>query len=111
VEDDLALIDNLTDALRGRGFAAVTACSILDTERLGPVRPFAALVDLRVPGGPDGEAVRRLEAKYPGIPLVAVTAHPQAAPPHCRALFGKPFDTAELLHAVERLHAERTATP
>ena len=111
VEDDLALIDNLTEALRGRGFAAVTASSVLDTERLGPVRPFAALVDLRIPGGPDGEAVRRLEERFPGIPLVAVTAHPQAAPPHCRAVFGKPFDTADLLGAVELLHAERTAPP
>jgi CheY-like chemotaxis protein len=111
VEDDVALLDNLTEALRGRGFTSVTACSILDTERLGPVRPFGALVDLRVPGGPDGEAVRRIEEKYPGIPLVAVTAHPGAAPPHCRALFGKPFDTSLLLDAVERLHAERNATP
>jgi CheY-like chemotaxis protein len=111
VEDDVALLDNLTDALRGRGFSAVTACSVLDTERLGPVRPFAALVDLRVPGGADGEAVHRLEEKYPGIPFVAVTAHPQAAPRHCRALFGKPFDTAQLLDAVERLHAERTESP
>jgi CheY-like chemotaxis protein len=85
----------------------VTASSVLDTERLGPVRPFAALVDLRLPGGPDGEAVRRLEARFPGLPLVAVTAHPGTAPAHCRALFPKPFDTAALLAAVEEIHRER----
>jgi CheY-like chemotaxis protein len=111
LEDDAALLDNLTEALRLRGFAAVTASSVLDTDRLGPVRPFAALVDMKVPGGPDGEAVRRLEARFPGIPLVAVTAHPAAAPAHCRAIFSKPFDTGVLLDAVEKLHAERIPLP
>jgi CheY-like chemotaxis protein len=111
LEDDGALLDNLTEALRLRGFAAVTASSVLDTERLGPVRPFAALVDMKLPGGPDGEAVRRLEARFPGLPLVAVTAHPAIAPAHCRAVFSKPFDTGTLLDSVEQLHAERTPCP
>jgi CheY-like chemotaxis protein len=111
LEDDASLLDNLTEALRQRGFAAVTASSVLDTERLGPVRPFAALVDLRLPGGPDGEAVRRLEARFPGIPLLVVTAHPATAPAHSRALFQKPFDTGALLAAVEELHRERVYSP
>ena len=111
LEDDVALLDNLTEALRQRGFAAVTASSVLDADRLGPVRPFAALADLRLPGGPDGEAIRRLERKFPGIPLVTVTAFPAAAPAASRAIFGKPFDTAALLDVVERIHAERTDTP
>jgi two-component system, response regulator PdtaR len=109
IEDDARLSDNLTEALRGRGFAAVTAASVLETERLGPVRPFCALVDLRVPGGPDGEAMRRLGARYPGLPMIVVTAyHEESAPPlpH-QALFRKPFDTGSLLAAVERLHAAR----
>src|SRR5262249_37073519 len=46
VEDDAALADNLGEALRGRGFAAVTARSVAETERLGAVKPFVALVDL-----------------------------------------------------------------
>jgi two-component system, response regulator PdtaR len=111
LEDDASLLDNLTEALRQRGFAAVTASSVLDTERLGPVRPFAALVDLRLPGGPDGEAVRRLESRFPGIPLLVVTAHPTTAPIHARALFQKPFDTGALLAAVEELHRERVHSP
>jgi len=84
---------------------------VLDTERLGPVRPFAALVDLKVPGGPDGEAIRRLEARFPGIPLVAITANPSSAPAHCRTVFQKPFDTGALLDAVEKLHGERLPHP
>jgi two-component system, response regulator PdtaR len=105
VEDDQKLSDNLCEALRGRGFAAVTAASVLETERLGPVQPFCALVDLRVPGGPDGEAMRRLAARFPGLPMIIMTAlHDAAAPPN-QTFFQKPFDTATLLHAVERLHA------
>jgi two-component system, response regulator PdtaR len=111
VEDDLALCDNLCEALRVRGFAAVTAASVLETERLGPVRPLCALVDLRVPGGPDGEAMRRLAAKYPGLPMLVVTALPEAPPVLCEAVFPKPFDTGALLAAVEGLHARRAGAP
>jgi CheY-like chemotaxis protein len=108
VEDDPRLSDNLAELLRGRGFAAVTAASVLETERLGPVQPFCALVDLRVPGGPDGEAMRRLAAKYPGLPMIVVTAYHDAPPPLAHeALFRKPFDSSALLDAVERLHAAR----
>jgi DNA-binding NtrC family response regulator len=104
VEDDSRLSDNLCEALRTRGFAAVTAASVLETERLGPVKPFCALVDLRVPGGPHGEAMRRLAARYPGLPTLVVTGYADAPPLPSHGVFIKPFDTAALLAAVERLH-------
>lgn len=105
VEDDAKMADNLSEALRSDGFAAVTAASVLETERLGPVKPCCALVDLRVPGGPDGEAMRRLAEKYPGLPMVVVTAHDQVTPPVPHAgYFRKPFDTEKLLATVERFH-------
>ncbi len=107
VEDDARLSDNLCEALRSRGFAAVCAASVLETERLGPVQPFCALVDLRLPGGPDGEAMRRLAAKYPGLPMLVVTGVSEPAPLPHEAIFTKPFDTAALLAAVERLHGAR----
>lgn len=104
VEDDARLSDNLCEALRARGFAAVTAASVLETERLGPVRPFCALVDLRVPGGPHGEAMRRLARKFPGLPMIVVTGYHDPPPLPHQGFFVKPFDTAALLEAVERLH-------
>ncbi|HZS42138.1 MAG TPA: response regulator [Polyangia bacterium] len=110
VEDDLDLCDNLGEALREHGFAAVTAQSVLETERLGDVAPFCALVDLRVPGGADGEAMQRLAQKFPGLPMLVITAHAQSPPPSPHAaLFHKPFSTAELMRAVERLHPARHA--
>ncbi len=112
VEDDPRMSDNLCEALRSRGFAAVTAASVLETERLGPVRPFCALVDLRVPGGPHGEAMRRLAARYPGIPIIVITGFGEPPPLPHQGFFTKPFDTAALLAAVERLHhAASSAEP
>ena len=104
VEDDPRLSDNLCEALRTRGFAAVTAASVLETERLGPVRPFCALVDLKIPGGPHGEAMRRLAARFPGIPMLVITGYGEPPPLPHEGFFTKPFDTAALLAAVERLH-------
>lgn len=102
VEDDPHLCDNLSESLRDRGFSAVTANSVLETERLGPVSPCAALVDLRVPGGSAGEAMRRLAAKWPDLPLFVITAFAQEEPPVAfKEMFVKPFDTARLLAAIE----------
>ncbi len=107
IEDDARLSDNVCELLASHGFAAVTAASVLETERLGPVRPFCALVDLRVPGGPDGEAMRRLGLKFPGLPLVVMTGVHAPPPVEAHRTFEKPFDSDALLDVVERLHAAR----
>jgi CheY-like chemotaxis protein len=109
IEDDQRLSDNLCEALRGRGLAAVTAASVLETERLGPIRPFAALVDLRVPGGPDGEAMRRLAQRFPQLPMIVMTGLHEGTTPPSQTFFQKPFDTTALLDAVDRLHAAQPA--
>ena len=111
VEDNPHQADNLAEALSGRGFAAVTAASVTETDRLGPVAPCCAVVDLRIPGGPDGEAMRRLAERFPGLPMLVVTAHAVEPPLPHRGLFRKPFDVAALLDAVEALHAGRAGVP
>lgn len=105
IEDDAALSDNLSEVLRDRGFGVVTAASVIETDRLGPVRPFAAILDLRVPVGPDGEAERRFAARFPDVPRLVITAlrpEPDADPAR---VFHKPFETEALLRAVEALYA------
>ena len=104
VEDDVALADNLSEALRDRGFSAVCARSIADAQKFGNVRPFVALVDLRVPGGPDGEAMRLLSRRYPKLPQIVITAHGDVPHEGGAAVFTKPFDTGALLEAVESMH-------
>ncbi len=109
VEDDAAMADNLTEALRARGFTAVAVGSVLEAERLGDIAPFAALVDLLVPGGPFGEAMYRLEARFPKLPLVVITAHDDPPPMPPRAVLHKPFDMGELLTLLESLYQTRLA--
>ncbi len=103
VEDDLALADNISEVLRDQGFSTVTAASVLETEQLKSVKPFTALVDMRVPGGPDGVAMLRLASRYPGLPIIVMTAFPDARPPvETQGSLPKPFSTALLLEAVEK---------
>ncbi|WP_224242617.1 response regulator [Hyalangium gracile] len=111
VEDDSALADNLCEVLRARGFSCVTARSVMEADRLSMVKPFAALVDLRLPGGPDGEALRRLEGRFPDMPVFVITAYPEVALEQTPAgVFHKPFDTAALVAALERTYsAHRSA--
>ncbi len=109
IEDDPSMCDNLSELLRSVGFATVTAASLLETERLGDVRPFVALVDLRLPGGADGAAMTRFAQKYPGVPMLVISGHELAPPQPHRGYFHKPFDTAKLLAEVERVYDERDA--
>jgi DNA-binding response OmpR family regulator len=109
VDDDAAFADNIAEALRTRGYTAVLAASLLDTERLGNLKPFAAIVDLRVPPGPDGEAMMRLAARFPGLPLLVATGHDIEPPIKPHRLFLKPFAPAELLAELDRLFARRAA--
>lgn len=108
VEDDPAHADGLTEALSLRGFAAVTAASVTDTDRLGPVAPCCALVNPRLSGG---EALRRLAARFPGLPVVVVGDGTAEPPPPHRGPFER-RDPEALLDAVEAIHASRrSSTP
>lgn len=105
LEDDADLSDNFAEALRHEGFGAVTLHSLEEAETFEGLRPFAALVDLRIPGGPDGEGLRRLAARYPSLPVVVMTGHPDAAiPGAARRLFVKPAKVAEVIAALDEIH-------
>ena len=108
VEDDERLADNLCELLRERGYSAIKAASVMETERLGPVAPFLALVDMRVPGGPGGEALRRLEVSFPKLPRLIITGYPEEIrPENTSRVFTKPFDSGELMRAVDGAYAQR----
>ncbi|HKA91186.1 MAG TPA: response regulator [Haliangiales bacterium] len=107
IEDDPSMSDNLCEVLRSAGFTAVTAASLIETERLGGVRPFVALVDLRLPGGADGAAMTRFAERFPGVPMLVISGHDLTPPVPHLGYFHKPFHTADVLAAVERLYAER----
>jgi CheY-like chemotaxis protein len=105
IEDDPALCDNLCEALRDRGFSAVTAKTVSEADHLRSVRPFAALADLRVPGGPDGAALKRLLARFPRLPVLVMSGVAEATRLADGApFFAKPFDTGKLVEALTALY-------
>jgi len=107
IEDDTDFADNLAEALRERGFSAVTAGSVDEVAHFAGLTPFLALADLRLPGGPDGEALSRLRAGHPTLCTLVVTAyaHESSLPPG-QHVFEKPCDTGALLGVIETVYAK-----
>ena len=106
VEDDVAMAENLADALRLRGLSTVTAHSLSQIERVGG-HPSLAIVDLRVPEGPDGASLEQVKRRFPEIAVVVMTAFRSeitSLPPV--QILDKPFATPSLMDLVETLCAK-----
>ena len=110
VEHDATLLINLTEALRTHGFSVVTAGSVVETQHIAAVKPFVALVDLRIPGGAGGIAMRCVAARFPEVPLIVLTA-PAASPRHAghHSICHSPIETAAFVAAVERVYLRQHA--
>lgn len=102
VEDDRALSDNLSEALASQGFTVCSAASLKELEGL-TVKPIAALVDVRLPGSPDGAALARVSEVFPGTPMLVVTGSRDFESREGLEIFRKPFDTARLVARLEAL--------
>ena len=112
LEDDAAFADNLSEALTREGFGVRVVRSVAEVAALGGPRPFAALVDLRLPGTADGAGMRALAARFAGLPLIVVSAHEDVETPlepHRR--FVKPFDMRALVAVLDALHRQSRESP
>jgi CheY-like chemotaxis protein len=106
VEDDPILLDNLSEILQERGFSVIRVEAADEIDGLPPEHPLLAVVDLRVPGAPDGGAALRLAERFPGLRLLVATAHRDIPLPlAAERAFLKPFDTGDLVAAIETAHA------
>ncbi len=101
IDDDRALVDNLSEALATRGFTVCSASSIKELEGIS-IKPIAALVDVRMPGVIDGAALARVKELFPGTPLLIVTGAREFEREGLE-IFRKPFDTAKLVARLEAL--------
>lgn len=107
-EDDLELSESLAEALRERGFTAAVARSLTETDRLETLKPFAALVDLKIPGSADGEIFARISERFPDLPLIVMTGYPDLAlASGNHIVYRKPFDTPEVLATLETFYQHR----
>lgn len=102
VDDDRALVENLTEALSSAGFTVCSATTVQELDALA-VQPLAALVDIRVPGATDGAALARIKELFPGTPMLVVTARRDFEGEPDQDVFHKPFDTAKLLARLQAL--------
>ncbi len=109
VDDDPDLLRLLAIRLKANGYD-VTA--VENGQRalasIGASRPDLVLTDLRM-DGMDGMALfQEIQASYPGLPVIILTAHgtiPDAVAATKRGVFGyltKPYDADELLAQIDR---------
>jgi FixJ family two-component response regulator len=111
VDDDQALVENLCEVLRRHGFTPVTATSAAEAAAFADVPLFAAVVDVRMPGSADGEAVRLLAERFPSLPLIVATGFPDVSPAsETSTILTKPVNPAQLIDTLDKLHDSRATT-
>jgi two-component system, OmpR family, response regulator len=110
IEDDVALREALTVALQGEGYevmAAPDGSTFVDT--IGSFRPDLALLDVRLPEGPDGLSLARRLRATSDVPVLFLTAADTVQDRLAGFDAGgddylvKPFSMAELLARVHAL--------
>jgi two-component system response regulator GlrR len=109
VDDDPDLLRLLAIRLKANGYAVTSAESGRRAlAAIAASRPDLVLTDLRMEGM-DGMALfHEIQAAYPGLPVIILTAHgtiPDAVAAVKRGVFGyltKPYDPEELLAQIER---------
>jgi len=108
VDDDPAILEILSAYLTRDGHEVVTASDGLDAEReLGSVD--VAIIDWMLPGQSGVDLSRRARAKYPGLPLLLLTARGDEDDRVYGLKSGaddyvvKPFSPREVLARVEAL--------
>jgi two-component system response regulator RegA len=109
VDDDASFRTRLVKALAARGFVAQgagTADEALDVAR--ELKPDAAIVDLKMPGGKSGlELVPDLVSRHPGVQVVVLTGYGsiatavEAVRKGAINYLSKPADTDQILAAFD----------
>ena len=109
VDDDPDLLRLLTIRLKANGYGVTAVDSgPRALAAIGASRPDLVLTDLRM-DGMDGMALfQEIQASYPGLPVIILTAHgtiPDAVAAVKRGVFGyltKPYDAEDLLAQIAR---------
>lgn len=114
VDDEFGLADITADLLRDAGYDVTLAINgklALDSLAASPAD--LVLTDLMMPVMDGPEMIRRMRAdpRFAAIPVILMTALPEAVPTGAAALHDallvKPFSVDEVLAAVHRLLAPR----
>jgi two-component system response regulator GlrR len=106
-DDDPSIRAVVTGALEDEGYRVEAVTSGNQALRvLQTVQPRVLLLDMQMPGGDGWLVARALHARGLHIPIVVMTASPNARAwareLHAAACLAKPFDIVDLLTVVER---------
>lgn len=109
VEDNALALQLMRDVLRFAGYEVLTATDVKGALEQLEASPALALVDIEIPGGGGVALLQRVrcDARFIGVPLIAVTAH-SSPEDHDRLLAvgfdghaGKPIDVRALPRLVK----------
>lgn len=108
VDDEFGLADAVADMLEERGFdTKVVINGKLALASLEVRIADVVLTDLMMPlmDGPELIAAMRAEPRFAQVPVILMTALPEAVAPSSKhdALLVKPFKIAELIETIGRL--------
>jgi DNA-binding response OmpR family regulator len=115
VDDDVSIRRLLWQVLAGEEYEVISASSATEAIRLANEVPVdLLLLDLKLEGRSGWEALRRLTADNPWLPVIIITARPnqlsRALASGAGALLEKPFDIPSLLRTVRDLLSEPPET-
>jgi two-component system response regulator GlrR len=109
VDDDPDLLRLLAIRLKANGYGVTAVESGQKAlAAIANTRPDLVLTDLRMAGLDGMGLFQEIQASYPGLPVIILTAHgsiPEAVAAVKRGVFGyltKPYDADELLGQIER---------
>jgi DNA-binding response OmpR family regulator len=109
VEDDPDMRRLLTDFLQEEGIQVAEAADVTEALRwLSEERFDGVILDKNLPDGSGLDLLPRLAARFPGLPVILITAfgdpwiRERAAARGASALLLKPFSLDDLLAAVRR---------
>lgn len=113
VDDEYALVENLTELLQEEGYRVVSAANGKDgLERLQKEKPDLVLTDCMMPLADGRELVRSMQAlpEFQSVPVAMMSATTKAisltdasGPLEVSAFLKKPFQLESLLEAIARL--------
>lgn len=112
VDDDEDLLKLMSIRLGREGFAVVTATSgAAALKRLANLQPAAVVTDLRMEGLDGLELLSEIDARYPVLPVIMMTAHGtipdavKATHQGAYAFLTKPIDAGELVACLRQITA------
>lgn len=110
VDDNVDLLENLTEILRDAGAEVAPASSVAAALELLSAQPFDLVVtDMRMPGMDGIELLQQIHQRWPALPAVLMTAYSRDSTLHSAweqgilTVLPKPVDVTTLIGLVERI--------